>query len=213
MSWTATIERYLAEGRTVSGGKDDKAIQSQQMQQMSFNKQLASIFSTQFGQQSGILNFLNQKLTSIANNPNGLTPEAKAALTTQNTEGAAKDFAAAQTATQSIEAGRGGSSLPSGVSAQLTAANANAGAATKAAGDQNIALEDQNLKQQNEWNALNGLDQVASAENPTGYGSLYNGGSSNVGTLGTDYSQTENNPLLSTLGGAAGAGLTALAKH
>src|SRR5579859_7212469 len=116
MSWTATIERYLAEGRTVSGGKDDKAIQSQQMQQMSFNKQLASIFSTQFGQQSGILNFLNQKLTSIANNPNGLTPEAKAALTTQNTEGAAKDFAAAQTATQSIEAGRGGSSLPSGVS-------------------------------------------------------------------------------------------------
>src|SRR5579859_4003900 len=118
MSWTATIERYLAEGRTVSGGKDDKTIASQETQQAGFNKQLSSIFTQAFGKQSGILSFLTNKLTSIANNPNGLTPEAKAALTTQNTEGAAKDFAAAQTATQSIEAGRGGSSLPSGVSAQ-----------------------------------------------------------------------------------------------
>jgi hypothetical protein len=126
MNWTATIERYLAEGRTVSGGKADEEIKAQESQQAGFTTQLRQIFSNQFGQQSGILNFLNNKLTDQVKNPEGFTPEQKAALETTNTEGASKAFAHAQTATQTAVAGRGGSTLPNGVTAQLTAENATA---------------------------------------------------------------------------------------
>jgi hypothetical protein len=213
MNWTATIERYLAEGRTVSGGKGDPEIKAQEQQQAGFNKQLASVFQTQFGNQAGILNFLNQKLTGQIQNPTGLDPEARAALSTSNTENAAKDFAHAQQATQSIEAGRGGSSLPSGVSAQLTGANANAAAAAKAAGESQIALTDANLKNQNYWNAVGGETNVAQMENPSGFGSLYNGGSSNVGSLGEAYNQTQQSQLAATLGGLGGGAISAVGSY
>ena len=84
MNWTATIERYIAEGRTVSGGKGDPAIKEQEQQQQAFNTQLQQTFSQQFGKQSGILNFLNQKLTNQVNNPQGFTPAQMAALNTNN---------------------------------------------------------------------------------------------------------------------------------
>jgi hypothetical protein len=197
----------------VSGGKDDSLISQQEAQQNGFNKQLATLFTSTFGKQSAVLNFLTDKLTAQVNNPTGMSPEQLATLRTENTESAAKSFAAAQTATQSIEAGRGGSSLPSGVSEQLTGENANAAATAKAAGDTNINLADAELKQKNYWNAVSGLDEVSSMENPTGYGSLYNQGSSNVGTLGEEYNQTTQNPLWSTLGGVAGAGITAIGNY
>jgi hypothetical protein len=213
MNWTATIERYLAEGRTVSGGKGDEEIKSQEAQQAGFTTQLRNVFSTQFGKQSGILNFLNNKLTSQVNNPEGFTPEQKAALETSNTEGAAKAFAQAETATRGAVAARGGSTLPSGVNAQLTAANANAGAAQLATGENSIALADAETKQNNTWRALSGLNEVASMDSPSSFGSLANGGAAEVGNLGTEYNSTQQSPLFSALGGIAGAGISAVAKH
>jgi hypothetical protein len=198
---------------SVSGAKGDEAIKSQEAQQLGFNRQLAATFSQQFGQQSGILNFLNEKLTAQVNNPEGFTPEQRAALETTNTEGAAKAYAQAQTATNGAVAARGGSTLPSGVNAQLTAENANAGAEQLVTGERQIAVADAEQKQNNTWRALSGLDTVASAENPTVYGSLYNGGSATVGNLGEEYNATQQSPLFATLGAVAGGAVSAVGTY
>jgi hypothetical protein len=213
MNWTATIERYLAEGRTVSGGKADEEIKAQEAQQAGFTNQLRSLFSHQFGQQSGILNFLNNKLTSQVKNPEGFTPEQKAALETTNTEGASKAFAHAQQATQAAVAARGGSTLPSGVNAQLTAENATAGAAQLAGGENQIALADAEQKQNNTWRALSGLNEVAGMENPSGYGGLANGGAGVVGSLGEEYNATQQSPLFGVLGGITGGVAAGIGKR
>src|ERR1700688_3872227 len=196
MNWTATIERYISEGRTVSGGKDDSTIKAQENQQAGFNNQLRSIFGSQFGAQSGILNFLNQKLTSQATNPTGFTAPQMAALNTNNTEGAAKAYASATAATRAAEAARGGSTLPSGVSAQLEAQNATGAAAQEAAGSNQIQLANAAQAQTNQWNALSGLSGVAQMENPTAYAGEATQGAGTVGTLGTQYNSTQQSQLL-----------------
>jgi hypothetical protein len=40
MNWTQTIERYLAEGRTVSGGKGDSTLKAQEQAQANFTNTL-----------------------------------------------------------------------------------------------------------------------------------------------------------------------------
>jgi hypothetical protein len=197
----------------ISGSKGDEEIKAQESQQAGFNTQLRSIFSDQFGKQTQVLNFLSNKLTSQVNNPEGFTPEQKAALETTNTEGAAKAYTQAEQATRAAEASRGGSVLPSGVSAQLSAANSNAGAAQLATGENAIALADAQTKQNNTWRALSGLDSVAASENPSGYGTLANGGAATVGELGTEYNQSQQSPLLAALGGIAGAGISAIGTY
>lgn len=208
MNWTATIERYLAEGRTVSGGKGDSEIQAQEAQQQGFNRQLANIFSTQFGKQSNVLNFLNQKLTNQVENPTGFSAPQMAALNTANTEGAAKAFANAQQAVNAGEAARGGSTLPSGVDAQLRAQNATGAAAQVAQGQNQIQLANAAQQQNNYWNAVNGLNGVAATENPLGYGGEYNSGSGNVAGLGQAYFGTQQDPALGLLGGVVGGAVT-----
>lgn len=196
----------------IRGGKGDSDIKQQEQNQQAFNSQLANAFSTQFGAQSQILNFLNGKLTNQVNNPQGFTPQQMAALNTNNTEGAATNFKNSQQATQAIEAARGGSALPSGVDAQLTAQNATAAAAQQAQGSNQIQLANAATQEQNYWNSISALNNVAQGENATGFGALYNSGSSNVGTLGQQYNATQQSQLESTIGsvlsGAAG-GLTA----
>lgn len=208
-TWTQRIERYIAEGRSVSGGKGDSAIKEQENQQMGFNNQLRSAFTKQFGQQSKVLDFLNQKLTSQVNNPTGFGAPALAAMRTGATEQSARDFAHAQQATNAAQAARGGSQLPSGVSAQLAAQNANAGAAENTSAQTGITLADENQKQSNYWNAVSGLNGVSQGYNPSGFGGLFNQGSGNVGQLGEAYNQTQQSQLMSTLGGVAGGVLGA----
>ena len=194
----------------VSGGKADEEIKAQEAQQAGFNAQLRSAFGVQFGNQSGILNFLNNKLTAQVNNPTGFTAPQMAALNTNNTEGAARAYASAEQATRAAEAARGGSTLPSGVEAQLTAENANAAAGQVATGENRIQLANADQQQQNYWSALKGLSGVAADENPTAYAGEATQGAGEVGTLGTEYNQTQQSQLLSTLGGIAGAGISTL---
>lgn len=197
----------------VRGGKGDNEIKQQEQQQQSFNAQLQNAFTQQFGAQSSILNTLNQRMTAQLNNPTGFTPAQMAALNTNNTEGAAKAYAAAQTATQEGQAARGGSSLPSGVSAQLQAENANAGAAQEAQGSNAIQLANAQQQQNNYWQAASALGGVAQQENPNQYASSFNQGSGTVGSLGQAYNQTQQSQLMSTLGGLAGAGVTAFGNY
>lgn len=182
----------------------DQDLKNTEDAQAAFTKQLQSSFQTQFAGQSGILQQLTNTLTPMITNPQGFTAGQKTTLQTQNAEGAAKDYAAAQTATNNAVAARGGSALPSGVNAQLSAENANAGATEKATGDQNIELADAQQAQQNKQFAINALSGVASQYNPTGYASDANSGASTTADIGQAYKASTSSQLLGVLGGIAG---------
>jgi hypothetical protein len=209
MNWTQTIERYIAEGRTVSGGKGDSQLKQQETAQANFTNQLMGTFNTQFQNQSNILSFLNSKMQPLINNPQGFSPSALAAMRTQATEGTATDFSNAQKATNAAIAARGGNGLPSGVDAQLTAQNANAGAAENAGAQNQITLANEQQKQNNYWNAVNAENGIQAAYNPLGYaGGAQNGGSV-VSGLGSAYKQSQQSQWLGALGGLAGGALSA----
>lgn len=193
-----------------SGDSDIKATEAAQT---AFTQQLQQTFSTQFANQQGLLSQLQTALQPALSGTQGFTPAQMTTLQTQNTEGAAKDFAAAQTATNQAIAARGGSALPSGATAQLTAENANAGAAEKAAGDQNIQLANAQQEEENRNNAINAELGISSQENPTAYASEANTGSNTVADLGTAFKNSQSSQLLGTLGGIAGGGLTALGSY
>jgi hypothetical protein len=204
MTWTQTIERYLAEGRTVSGGKGDDTLKAQEEAQANFTKTLMQSYKTQFGQQSAILSFLTKKLEPQIDNPTGFSADTLASMRTGATESTARSYAQSEQALHNAEAARGGNGLPSGVDAQLEAENANAGAAQNVQSQQGITLANEQQKQQNYWNAVNALSGNAAQYNPTGYAGQATSGSSAVGDLGTAYKNSQSSQLLGALGGIAG---------
>lgn len=204
MNWTQTIERYLAEGRTVSGGKGDSTLKAQEQAQANFTNTLMGSYKKQFAQQSGILSFLTGKLQPMIDNPTGYDPASLTAMRTQATEGTAQSYAQSQKALQNVEAARGGSQLPSGVEAQLNAENANQAAAQGASAQLGITQADANLKQQNYWSAVNALSGNAAQYNPTGYANSANSGTEATSNIGTAYKNSQSSQLLGALGGIAG---------
>jgi hypothetical protein len=204
-NWTAIVEGYLAEGRTVSGGKGDNTLKQQEQAQANFTNTLMQSYKQQFGQQSKILSFLTSKLQPMIDNPTGFSPTALTAMRTSATDTNAIQFGNASAALNDQLAARGGATdLPSGVDAQLRAGLAQAGAQTQAASQNQITLQDEQLKQQNYWNAVNALGGNAAQYNPTGYAGQATSGSQAVGDLGTAYKNSQSSQLLGALGGIAG---------
>lgn len=205
MNWSLTIERYLAEGRTVSGGKGDKTLQQSEQQQAGFNKKLMAAFSTQFGKQSAILDSLTSRLQPMIDNPTGFSPEALAALRTSASDTNAGQFLGAQKALNSQIAGRqDASALGSGVDAQLRAGVAQAGAQNEANSQNNITLQNEQQKQQNFWSSINALSGNAAQYNPLGFAGGATSGSGAVANLGQAYQSSKQSQLLGALGGVAG---------
>jgi hypothetical protein len=186
-----------------SGG--DKTIKASEQAQADFTKTLMQSYQQQFGQQSKILSFLTGKLQPMIDNPTGYSPEALAALRTSATDTNARQFGNASAALNDQLAVRGGATdLPSGVDAQIRAQLASEGAQTQAASENNITLQNEQLKQQNYWNAVNALSGNSAQYNPTGYAGQATGGSEAVGNLGTAYKNSQSSQLLGALGGIAG---------
>lgn len=185
---------------------DDSAKQAEQ-QQAAFNQQLMSLFSTQFASQQGILNTLKTTLMPMLQNPQGYSPEALAALRSQAKESADDSYANAQKAFQTQSFARGGRDLPSGVDEQISGAIANGAAAQEAGAQQNITLANENQKQTNFWNAINGLNGVSAQENPLGYASAATSGGNTVANLSGAVTNSQQSGLLGgILGGVFGAG-------
>jgi hypothetical protein len=185
-NWTAIVEGYLAEGRTVSGGKGDNTLKQQEQAQANFTNTLMQSYKQQFGQQSKILSFLTSKLQPMIDNPTGFSPTALTAMRTSATDTNAIQFGNASAALNDQLAARGGATdLPSGVDAQLRAGLAQAGAQTQAASQNQITLH-------------------AAQYNPTGYAGQATSGSQAVGDLGTAYKNSQSSQLLGALGGIAG---------
>lgn len=203
--WTATINRYLSEGRTVSGGKGDDTLKAQEQAQAAFTNTLMQSYQQQFGRQSQILDFLTKQMEPMIQNPQGFSPQALTAMRTGASDTNAMQFKNASQALNTQLTARGGATdLPSGVDAQLRAGMAEAGAQNEAEAQNQITLQNEQLKQQNYWNAVNALSGNAAQFNPTGYANSATSGSQAVGDLGTAYKNSQSSQLLGALGGIAG---------
>lgn len=205
LSWYLTIEKYIQEGRTVSGGKGDQVDKAAEASQASFNSTLQSAFSSQFGKQSDITNFLSGKLESQINNPTGLDDATKASMTSSTINNAATTYQNALKGVQAQTETRGGpTALPSGVGAQIQGQLAGQEAGTESSGLEAIQQQDAQLKNSNYWNSVNGLNGVASQINPLGYAGASTSGAGAVSNLSSAFTQSNQSQLLGALGGLAG---------
>jgi hypothetical protein len=207
------IALYLSEGRPVSGGKGDDTDKSAENSSADFATNLQSAFAQNFGNQSSILSFLSNTMKNGVESPQGFTAPQAAALSTQNIEGAAQATKAAQQATNAQIAAKGGNGLPSGVNAQITAGINAAGATQEAQGANQIAQANAQLQQSNYWKSVDGLEGVASAENPDALANSSNSAEGDVAGLSNAFTQSNQSQLLGALGGLAGGAGTAAAGY
>lgn len=212
MTWTETVDHYLRYGFTVSGAKGDDIAKQNEQIQLDLNKQLLQTFQTQFGKQSQITDSVTKNLQPLIDNPQGYSPEELQALRTQTSDTNSGQFNDAQKALNDQLAARGGAStLPSGVDAQLRAQLAEAGAKTEAGSQNQITLNNEELKRQNFFNAVNALSGNAQIINPLGYASGATAGGNTVANLSQAVTASNQSPLMGAIGGivggaAAGAG-------
>jgi hypothetical protein len=190
--------------------KGDATAQAAEKQQAMFNTQLMKIFTQQFGQQQDVLKYLQGKMQPMIDNPTGFSADAEAAMRTGASEQVAGQYQNAAKALANQRAQRGDAGLPSGVDAQIDAQVGNAAAATGAQAQNDITLQNEQLKNTNMWNAVNALSGVGAQFNPQSYGSLYNQGAGNVANLSQAYNASKQSQLMGVLGGVVGGGISAL---
>ena len=193
----------------------DDLVRSGEHSSLSLMGQLMAAFQQQFGSNQAALNFLNGKMQSIINNPQGFSPEALASLKTNAIQQTATDYANASKAVNGQIAARGGSTLPSGVTAQIQGGLAQ-GAANEESGSLNqINLANEQQRQSNFWEALSADKSIADAMSPDKYASGANGAAAGLSSLGSTYLEGEKSgfggSLMKGLGSGIGAGLSGLA--
>jgi hypothetical protein len=176
---------------------------------------LQQAFASQFQSNRAVLNFLNDKLTTAVNNPQGFSPEALAAVRTTATQQTATDYTNASKAVRGQIAARGGSTLPSGVEAQIEGQLAQGAANEESTNQNQITLGNEQQKQANYWNAVRGLGGVATGYDPNAYASGANSGAGTIASLSEANSAAENagafNKFMGGLGSGLGAGLSSFA--
>lgn len=194
VNWTQIVERYIREGRTVSGGcgasQSEKSIASQQQQNF---QQFSNEAGQVFGNSSQIFKDLTSSFEPVlAAGPgqSGFTPQELAALNSQaiTTSGAQYRNAATAAGERIAASGGGNAVLPSGTTAAVQGNIATAGAASTANELNQIALQNAQTGRQNWMNAAGVLSGAGNVFNPatnfdsstTGAGSAAMSGASTV---------------------------------
>jgi hypothetical protein len=190
--------------------KGDETAQAAERQQAAFNTQLMGIFTKQFGAQQDVLKYLQGKMQPMIDSPTGFSADAEAAMRTGASEQVAGSYQNATKALANQRAQRGDAGLPSGVDAQIDAQVGAAAASDSARAQNDITLQDEQLKQGNYWNAINVLNGVGAQYNPQSYAGLYNQGAGNVANLSQAYNASKQSQLMGVLGGVVGGGISAL---
>jgi hypothetical protein len=192
--------------------KGDKVAKQAEADNAAFNRQLMTIFTAQFAKQTKTLDFLQGKLQPMIDNPTGASKGDLAAERTSATDNIATQFNNAQKALQTKQFALGGRDLPSGVNEMQGEALASDAASQTADAQSKITQQDELLKQNNYWNALNVLNgQSANQENPLGYAGAATSSAGSVAGLSEAVTQANQSQLLGALGGIAGGVGTALA--
>lgn len=210
MNWSTIIDRYIAEGRTVSGAKGDKTANNTEVSQGEFTKTLQGMFAQNNAKQQGQLDFLNQKLQSAVTNPQGYSPQTLAAMRTQTTEQGAQSNKDVMQAVNGKFAGEtGATALPNGVQEQVAGQTEAQIANQEATSQLNITEQNGQLQNQNEWKAIEGEQNVAQLENPTGFASSASNAAGTVSNLSDAVTKANGPGWGSILGGVVSAGLNA----
>jgi hypothetical protein len=187
----------------------DSILRSTENSWQQFSNYLTNTFKTQFGAQSDIFKNLTATLTDQLNNPHGFSPATLSALRGGMTDNISTQFNSARQNIGATQAARGDFSgdVKSGVNAQISGQLAGQQAGAEAGGLDQIEQEDAQLKQQNYWNAVSGLQGVAQSEAPQSYASAATGAASETGQLGSEFFQTDNNGFSDKLGSSFAGGL------
>lgn len=189
----------------------DPVAKANEQQQLDFSKQLATIFQKQYGDQSQVLQFLQGALKPMINNPTGYSADALASLKTNAVDTISSQYSKANQALQNNYASID-PSITSGVRDMQTGELKAAQAADTSGALNTISLNNENLKNNNYWNAMNILSgNVASQFNPTGYASASEGASNASSNAGQVFQASKQSQLLGALGGIAGGAGTAAA--
>lgn len=193
--------------------KGDSTLSAGEQQQQQFNTMLQQAFQNQYGKQSAQIDFLNSILKPMAENPTGLSQQDLTSMRTSASDTIAAQGVGARQALAATEAAKGGGTgLPSGVQAQIDAGMSVSQAQQESGAQNQITQYNENVKQTNFWNAINGLSGNAAMMNPQSYAGEANQGSSALAGLGTaSYNSQQSGWLNAALGGlgAAAGGLAA----
>ena len=187
--------------------------------QQDFYNKLSAEYDTIFGQNQAITQALTSAFMPILQagpSQTGFSQSQETAMRTQNTENVATDYAQAQRATSQILAAKGGGNtmLPSSVTANILAGNANAAAATRAQGENQITQANYQQGYQN-WNtAASVLGNTAQLINPNAYSGQATTAGGAASTSANNIATANFAPLgaaigaaVSILGGKVGTGL------
>ncbi len=192
--------------------KESDAQRQAQAQQNAFNNQLLQIFQTQFAAQQDILKVLTPQLEEMAKYPEGFGTTEYAALQSKivNDTGAQYSNVAKEAAREFATTNEAG--LPSGVEAQVQANIAGAAAGQVVSGSQNLAIQNEMLKQQQKQFALSALSGESGmlGQQALVFGSQEGAGLQNqFQNATTVYNQ--GSLWKNILGGVVGAGLNLVA--
>lgn len=185
-----------------------------QGQQQSLSTILASHFGERFGQQSQILQNLNNMLTPIAEagpDQQGFGANELAALNTQSGEGVGRNYGKATQALQNTLAARGGGNeyLPTGARGALQGTLASS--AANEMSQEQLGITRANYAQgRSNWQmATGGLSALANQYDPMSYaGGAQKGYDSSFG-MADKISQEQNQATASIVGGIASLGMDA----
>lgn len=213
---TARIERYIREGRTVSGGCGASSTQQQLQQQQTANYgQMAAQSSKIFGNASTIF----QNITSAFNpilaagpGQSGFTPAELANLQSSAITQTGQAYRnASQAAGERAGAAGGGTFIaPSGAAMGEQAQIAEAGAQATSSALSNINLQNAQLGQQNWLNAANVLSGSTNVFNPaTGAGSAATGAGSAAASTANQVQQADQQGIQDAISVASSAAGTA----
>jgi hypothetical protein len=180
-------------------------------EQSAFYKQMTDQYATIFGESQAITGALTSAFTPILQagpSQQGFSQAQDTAMRTQNTETVATDYAQAQRATAQALAAKGGGNtfLPSSTTANILAGNANAAAATRAQGENEITRENYAQGYQN-WNtAASVLSSTAGLLSPTSFAGATTGAGSAADTSANALAASSFAPWGAALGALGSVG-------
>jgi hypothetical protein len=190
--------------------KGDDTASSTEQSQSDFSKTLQTAFQTNNAAQQNQLNFLNAKMQSAIDNPQGYGASTLASMRAQaNDAVSAQDQNVQRSVNNSMATKGGAEALPSGVGAQIDASIASQAAQAGSRAQAGITVDNANLENQNMWNAVKTEGGVAAMENPEGMAGQATGAADSVSSLGNTVTQSAGPTVGSILGGVVGAGLGA----
>lgn len=194
----------------------DSTVKQQETAQAAFTNTLNTSFQQSFANNQAILGTLQKTLTDRVNNPTGFDPKTLALMKTNASDTVAQQTNQAQTAANAYLATHGGAELGSGVGAQIKGSIAAAGATEGAKEDSNIDIENGMLQNQNYWAGIQGLTNVANAENPTGFAGAETNSANATADLSKAYLASQQagwQDLGSVISGVSGLATSAIAGY